>query len=460
MPASAVLGFEVSSPPPPSNRVGKMSHSDLTGDEAARLLPRGAGSSDDGGASLPSSRPSSPPRTKSSERSKSPQRFWKALRAVIGFLLSNWYKFAILGIVITLIVLVSIHGFSIFPAILEWFKKRSGWGGWGAYLGIYTAIVALFIPGVVFIMGAGFVFGFWRGLLAVWLGGSIGQALAFLLARYLLRDWVESFVNNKWKKWKYIDAALEKDGWKLVLIMRLSPIIPYNLLNIAMATTSIHFLAFALVSSVGILFECGIFVYLGTIADGITSIVEGGKGGKPKAIQWVLLGLSIFMGIVGAVFVSVMVRRAVRKADELGVEGVLDGVGGAGDGDENGDGGATLLMLSPERNHSGSSRWQQYGRNFPEVSEIDVMERGGGYWRRVEGEKAKEKEKAKTSPRGVDRSNGNGNGNGNGNKDNDGTTTTTATTATTAATMDASSSVSPLRIRKRGDSASDTSLIQ
>lgn len=449
MPPSAVLGFEVSSPPPPSNRVGKMSHSDLTGGETARLLPRGAGSSDDGGASRPSSCPSSPRRTKSSERSKSRQSFWKALRAVIGFLLSNWYKFAILGIVITLIVLVSIHGFSIFPAILEWFKKRSGWGGWGAYLGIYTAIVALFIPGVVFIMGAGFVFGFWRGLLAVWLGGSIGQALAFLLARYLLRDWVESFVNNKWKKWKYIDAALEKDGWKLVLIMRLSPIIPYNLLNIAMATTSIHFLAFALVSSVGILFECGIFVYLGTIADGITSIVEGGKGGKPKAIQWVLLGLSIFMGIVGAVFVSVMVRRAVRKADELGVEGVLGGVGG-GDEDGDGDGGATLLMLSPERNHSGSSRWQQYGRNFPEVSEIDVMERGGGYWRRVE------KEKEKTSPRGVDRSNSNGNGNSNsnGNKDSNGTT------ATSAATMDASSSVSPLRIRKRGDSASDTSLIQ
>ena len=143
-----------------------------------------------------------------------------------------------------------------------------------------------------------------------------------------------------------------------------------------------------------------------------------------------------------------------------GWEGLCVGVRVAGVGEENGDGGATLLMLSPERNHSGSSRWQQYGRNFPEVSEIDVMERGGGYWRRVEGEKAKEKEKAKTSPRGVDRSNGNGNGNGNGNKDNDGTTTTTATTATTAATMDASSSVSPLRIRKRGDSASDTSLIQ
>lgn len=378
--------------------------------ESTRLLPRDTASSSN--AETP-------------EASKS-QKFWRAVRSVIGFLLSNWYKFAILGIVITLIVLVSIHGFSIFPAILEWFKKRSGWGGWGAYLGIYTAIVALFIPGVVFIMGAGFVFGFWRGLLAVWLGGSIGQALAFLLARYLLRDWVESFVNNKWKKWKYIDAALEKDGWKLVLIMRLSPIIPYNLLNIAMATTSIHFLAFALVSSIGIIFECCIFVYLGTIADGITSIVEG-HAGKPKAIQWVLLGLSIFMGIVGAVFVSVMVRRAIRSADEMSNLDACDGVEHLTDEPESMEGFTTigsLSTLTPERQHSGSSRWQQYGRNFPEmVPVLSDIERGVS------------NVKEKTSPRtgvvdGINKSNNDNSGNiGNSNN-----------------------TTPPLRIRKRGDS--------
>ena len=333
--------------------------------EQSRLLPGGSSSSRR--TTVQSDRASTPADTKF-------RRFLKALRQVVGFLLSNWYKFAILGIVITLIVLVSIHGFSIFPRILEWFKKRSGWGGWGAYLGIYTAIVALFIPGVVFIMGAGFVFGFWRGLLAVWIGGSVGQALAFLLARYLLRDWVETFVNNKWKKWKYIDAALEKDGWKLVLIMRLSPIIPYNLLNIAMATTSIHFLAFSLVSSIGIIFECCIFVYLGTIADGITSIVEG-HSGKPKAIQWVLLGLSIFMGVVGAVFVSIMVRRAIANADEMSTLDARNGIERLSD-DPVEDGEFTtvgnLSTLAPERNQSGSgSRWQQQIRNFPELADLE-----------------------------------------------------------------------------------------
>lgn len=146
-------------------------------------------------------------------------------------------------------------------------------------------MVALFLPGVVLILGAGFVFGFWRGLLAVWAGGAVGQALAFLLARwaagaraeaegwafaagcgqaeppdntrtgrglrgassegagaepkepcrparrYLFRDWVESTLKTKWKRWDIIDKAIEHDGWKLVLIMRFSPIIPYNLVR-------------------------------------------------------------------------------------------------------------------------------------------------------------------------------------------------------------------------------------
>jgi len=222
----------------------------------------------------------------------------------------------------------------------------------------------------------------------------VGQALAFLLARYLLRDWVETFINNKWKKWKYIDAALEKDGWKLVLIMRMSPIIPYNLLNIAMATTSIHFLAFSVVSSIGIFFECCIFVYLGTIADGITSIVEG-HAGKPKAIQWVLMGLSIFMGIVGAVFVSIMIRRAISNADDMSTLEARDGMERLSDAPEGGDVTVfttvgNLSTLTPERNQSGSGpRWQHHIRFFPELSDAEAGL--GGYM-----------DNEKSSPRPVD----------------------------------------------------------
>jgi uncharacterized membrane protein YdjX (TVP38/TMEM64 family) len=228
-----------------------------------------------------------------------------------------------------MIVMVSIHGFSIFGTILHWFKKRNGWDGWGIFIGFYTGIVALFIPGVVFILGSGFIFGFWRGLLAVWIGGAVGQALAFLLARYLLRDWVENFVRKKWSKWEYIDAAIENEGWKLVLVLRLSPIIPYNLLNIAIATTSMHFWSFTIVSAIGIIFECAVFCYLGTMADSITSIASG-ETGPPKAIQWVLLGLSVSMCALGAFMVSFMVKRAIEKAEDAGI-----GNGGGRDSSRN-----------------------------------------------------------------------------------------------------------------------------
>lgn len=215
-------------------------------------------------------------------------------KRLVGFILAHWSKAAILAVLITLIVLVSVkvcrlrgacvcccvrrrspinhvdaplsaichcttlaspQGFGFFGDILTWFQRHNGWAGWGIFVGalsglpvvgalvscslgmrrrfagMYTAMVALFLPGVVLILGAGFVFGFWRGLLAVWAGGAVGQALAFLLARYLFHGWVESTLKHKWKKWAIIDKAIEHDGWKLVLIMRFSPIIPYNLVR-------------------------------------------------------------------------------------------------------------------------------------------------------------------------------------------------------------------------------------
>lgn len=69
--------------------------------------------------------------------------------------------------------------------------------------------------------------------------------------RYLLRDVMVSMVRAKWKKWDILDAAIEREGWKLLLLLRLSPMVPYNLLNIAMATTKMHFWVFAIVSAIG-----------------------------------------------------------------------------------------------------------------------------------------------------------------------------------------------------------------
>ncbi|PRW05827.1 TVP38 TMEM64 family membrane [Chlorella sorokiniana] len=255
-------------------------------------------------------------------------------KRLIGFVLSHWSKVVILAIIITLIVLVSIKGFGFFGDLLSWFQRHNGWAGWGIFVGMYTAMVALFLPGVVLILGAGFVFGFWRGLLAVWAGGAVGQALAFLLARYLFRDWVESTLKTKWKRWEIIDKAIEHDGWKLVLIMRFSPIIPYNLLNIAMATTSIPFWQFTVVSAVGIIYECAVFAYFGSMADNIHAIVKG-EGGPPPVFEWVMLGVSALMCVVGALFVSYSIKQAIKRAQLHQLSRPSLGVGaGSEDGEQ------------------------------------------------------------------------------------------------------------------------------
>ena len=66
-----------------------------------------------------------------------------------------------------------------------------------------------------------------------------------------MQDSVSVLVKGKWKKWEIIDKAIEQEGWKLLVLLRLSPIVPYNLLNITMAATKIHFWPFALASLFG-----------------------------------------------------------------------------------------------------------------------------------------------------------------------------------------------------------------
>jgi len=71
------------------------------------------------------------------------------------------------------------------------------------------------------------------------------------VCRYLVQDSVSVLVKGKWKKWEIIDKAIEQEGWKLLVLLRLSPIVPYNLLNITMAATKIHFWPFAIASFFG-----------------------------------------------------------------------------------------------------------------------------------------------------------------------------------------------------------------
>src|SRR5437870_11011902 len=103
-----------------------------------------------------------------------------------------------------------------------------GLAGIFIFIVVYAAATVLLVPGSILTIGAGFAFGLWKGFLAVSAGSTLGAALAFLVARFIAREKVEAIARGN-QKFRNIDSAIGKEGAKLIFLLRLSPVIPFNL---------------------------------------------------------------------------------------------------------------------------------------------------------------------------------------------------------------------------------------
>lgn len=203
-------------------------------------------------------------------------------RKVLGLSRSGWIKLAVFLTLVAAIV-VAFAGFRLHEKledILEWFQDNKV-PGFFIFAGLYVAATVLFIPGLILSVGAGFVFKIALGTLAVFVGATIGQTLAFLLSRYLLRDWIAVKVEQKAKsnpvfeKWEIVEGVVEAEGWKIVGLLRLAPLVPYNALNYLLGMTSVKFWSYFIASALGILPGTLLYVYLGSLADSISEIAKG-----------------------------------------------------------------------------------------------------------------------------------------------------------------------------------------
>ncbi|MDH4062782.1 MAG: FAD-dependent oxidoreductase [Acidobacteriota bacterium] len=130
------------------------------------------------------------------------------------------------------------------------------------YLTIYIAVTALSLPGAaIMTLAGGAVFGFGIGLLLVSFASSIGATLAFLAARFLLRDWVQERFGERLAP---LNAGIEREGAFYLFALRLVPLFPFWLINLAMGLTRIGAGTFYWVSQLGMLAGTAVFVYAGT----------------------------------------------------------------------------------------------------------------------------------------------------------------------------------------------------
>jgi len=194
----------------------------------------------------------------------------------------------------------------VFRDALAWI---SGLGLFGPLMFITLYIIAcvLLLPGSVLTLGAGVVFGVVMGFVAVSIGSTLGATCAFLVGRYLARGWVAGRIEGN-EKFKAVDEAVAQEGWKIVLLTRLSPVFPFNLLNYAFGLTKVSLKHYFFASWLGMIPGTVMYVYIGSL---IGDLAQLGAGGRTRTTaEWVLYGV----GLLATVVVTVFVTRLARKA--------------------------------------------------------------------------------------------------------------------------------------------------
>ena len=213
----------------------------------------------------------------------------------------------------TCIVLVGItFDASKAQALLAWVQENKAQGA-VLFFCLYTLGVVLMLPAMVMAMASGAIFGLVYGSALAWAGSSIGQIIAFMIGRYLLREIVVSYLTSTFPKWTAIDRALVTDGWKLVTLLRMSPIAPWNILNYALAVTSVPLFSYVIASSLSILPYLLLFVYFGSLARNLADVFTGAAGLDTKTT--IIMGMVSAIAMVGVVWYTTHVsRRAVNEA--------------------------------------------------------------------------------------------------------------------------------------------------
>ena len=197
-------------------------------------------------------------------------------------------------------------------AVLTWTKHLGFWAPL-MVAGIYIVACVLFLPGSVITLSAGLLFGVVKGTVVVSIGSTLGATAAFLVGRTLLRGWVEARVTGN-TRFTAIDKAVGDHGFKIVFLTRLSPVIPFNLLNYAFGLTRVSLLNYILGSWTGMLPATVMYVYFGSAFRSFTEVAAGSveSGTLQQVFFWV--------GLAATIVVVVVVTRIATKAFKEAVE--------------------------------------------------------------------------------------------------------------------------------------------
>ncbi len=184
------------------------------------------------------------------------------------------------------------------------------WGG-ALYPLLYATGNVLLLPGGILAIGSGFFFGLWWGFLLNLIGNVAGAAVAFWISRKLGRGWVEKrFLRHR--KWVALDAAIARDGWKIIFLSQVHPLFPTSLLNYLYGITRIRFGTCMLWIALGQTPGLFLYAYLGTLTQLGLRLVRGQTHPHPSEYVIWIGGL-----VLTLVTTTALARIALRVLAEV-----------------------------------------------------------------------------------------------------------------------------------------------
>jgi uncharacterized membrane protein YdjX (TVP38/TMEM64 family) len=209
------------------------------------------------------------------------------------------------------------------PVFVEWVQAR-GWSGALVFGLAYVLATVLMLPGALITLLAGYIYGPWLGTAIVSPASVAGATGAFLLGRTLFRARFERRIAGS-PRFQALQTAIARQGLRILVLVRLSPVFPFSLVNYLFGLTRLRASAYAFGSWIGMLPGTFLYVYLGSTAEDLTNLAAGGA---PDAGRF---GLALKIGgLAATILVTVLVTRAARRALAEGVPDVAAGEGPRG----------------------------------------------------------------------------------------------------------------------------------
>ena len=221
------------------------------------------------------------------------------------------------GFVAAIVLLLLLSRFFPIVDLVEAVQQRVvRWGVGGAvcYPFLFAGCNVLLLPGGILCVGAGFFFGLWWGFFIVFTGNAIGAAISFALSRWLAGHWFrQKFSQNA--TFQALEPAVEREGWKIILLSQLHPLFPTSLLNYLYGLTRISFLSYMFWASVGRAPGLFLYVYLGTLGQFGVNLVRGKS--HPRVVEYWIWGGAFVLTALLLFVLSRIAFQAMQRAEGM-----------------------------------------------------------------------------------------------------------------------------------------------